>query len=140
MHVIDGSRVDVGLFYLWHRAQIEGRAVNSGLKLALTCFCMPEHYQCMACDAGVVKVAVCEVYGWAANVSSEGCSFCMVNVNASIAAPVRSAKQIAGLRKACRIAREILDKGHAAIRPGITTDDIDRVVSSLPHYLSHLHP
>lgn len=54
------------------------------------------------------------------------------------AAPVRTAKQIAGLRKACRIAREILDKGHAAIRPGVTTDEIDKVVSSHPNPLPHV--
>ncbi|CAL5226876.1 g9749 [Coccomyxa viridis] len=42
--------------------------------------------------------------------------------------PIRTAKQIEGSRRACHIARTILDKAHAAIRPGITTDDIDRVV------------
>ncbi|KAK9868002.1 hypothetical protein WJX84_011144 [Apatococcus fuscideae] len=42
--------------------------------------------------------------------------------------PVRTPKQIEGLRKACRIARDILDKAHAAVRPGVTTDEIDRVV------------
>ena len=45
------------------------------------------------------------------------------------AVPIRTAKQIEGSRRACHIARTILDKAHAAIRPGITTDDIDRVVS-----------
>ena len=44
------------------------------------------------------------------------------------AAPIRTAKQIEGLRRACRVAREILDKAHAAIKPGITTDEIDKVV------------
>mmetsp|Transcript_17957 Transcript_17957/g.50260 ORF Transcript_17957/g.50260 Transcript_17957/m.50260 type:complete len:372 (-) Transcript_17957:191-1306(-) len=42
--------------------------------------------------------------------------------------PIRPAKDIEGLRKVCRIAREILDCAHAAIRPGITTDEIDRIV------------
>ncbi len=51
-----------------------------------------------------------------------------INVHA-VAAPVRSAKQIEGLRKACRVAREILDKAHAAVKPGVITDEIDRVVS-----------
>eukprot|EP00873_Tetraselmis_striata_P025893 jgi/Tetstr1/446157/TSEL_003559.t1 len=42
--------------------------------------------------------------------------------------PIRSAKEIEGLRRVCRLAREILDAAHAAIRPGITTDEIDRIV------------
>lgn len=33
-----------------------------------------------------------------------------------------------GIREACLVARRILDAGHAAVRPGATTDDIDRVV------------
>ena len=32
------------------------------------------------------------------------------------------------LRKACRIAREALDAGHAAIAPGVTTEAIDEIV------------
>lgn len=32
------------------------------------------------------------------------------------------------MRAAARLGREILDKAHAAIRPGITTDEIDRIV------------
>ena len=47
------------------------------------------------------------------------------------AVPIRSAKEIAGMRAACRLAREILDKGHAAVKPGVTTDEIDRIVSQL---------
>ena len=42
--------------------------------------------------------------------------------------PIRTAKQIEGSRRACHIARTILDKAHAAIRPGVTTDEIDRIV------------
>lgn len=45
------------------------------------------------------------------------------------AVPIRSAKEIAGMRVACRLAREILDEAHAAVRPGVTTDEIDRIVS-----------
>lgn len=45
------------------------------------------------------------------------------------AVPIRSAKEIAGMRVACRLAREILDKAHATVKPGVTTDEIDRVVS-----------
>lgn len=45
---------------------------------------------------------------------------------------VRTAKQIEGTRKACLVARQILDKAHAGIRPGITTDEVDRIVRSLP--------
>lgn len=35
------------------------------------------------------------------------------------------------MRVACRLAREILDKAHAAVKPGVTTDEIDQVVSQL---------
>jgi len=40
----------------------------------------------------------------------------------------RTPKEIEGMRVVCRMGREILDAAHAAIRPGVTTDDIDRVV------------
>ncbi|EAA30034.1 methionine aminopeptidase 1 [Neurospora crassa] len=33
-----------------------------------------------------------------------------------------------GMRKVCRLAREVLDIAAAAIRPGITTDDLDKIV------------
>jgi len=42
--------------------------------------------------------------------------------------PQRSEKEIEGLRKVCRLAREVLDIAHAAIRPGITTDELDEIV------------
>ena len=32
------------------------------------------------------------------------------------------------LRRVCRIAREALDAGHAAVAPGVTTEEIDRIV------------
>ncbi|CAL8464040.1 g3575 [Coccomyxa elongata] len=41
---------------------------------------------------------------------------------------VRSADEIKGIREACLIGRRILDAAHAAVRPGVTTDEIDRVV------------
>lgn len=37
-------------------------------------------------------------------------------------------KQQEGMRKACRIAREVLDIGARAAKPGVTTDYIDQVV------------
>ena len=37
-------------------------------------------------------------------------------------------KEIEGLRVACRLGREVLDEAAAAITPGITTDEIDRIV------------
>ena len=48
---------------------------------------------------------------------------------------MRSADEIKGIREACLIGRRILDAAHAAVRPGVTTDEIDRVVSifSLRH-------
>lgn len=42
--------------------------------------------------------------------------------------PIYSAQQLAGIREACRLARHILDTAHAAVRPGVTTDEIDKVV------------
>lgn len=38
------------------------------------------------------------------------------------------AKAQDGMRKVCRLAREVLDIAAAAIRPGITTDDLDKIV------------
>lgn len=37
-------------------------------------------------------------------------------------------EDIKKLRKACRIAREALDAGHAAVAPGVTTEKIDEIV------------
>ena len=42
--------------------------------------------------------------------------------------PIRSAADIAAMRAVCRAAREILDAGAAIVKPGVTTDEIDRVV------------
>jgi methionyl aminopeptidase len=33
-----------------------------------------------------------------------------------------------GMRKVCKLAREVLDIAAAALRPGITTDEIDEIV------------
>jgi len=41
---------------------------------------------------------------------------------------VKTEKDIADIRKTCRIGREVLDAAAAVVRPGITTDEIDRVV------------
>lgn len=49
------------------------------------------------------------------------------------AAKIFNEREIAGIREACRIGRLVLDAAHAAVRPGVTTDEIDRVVS--PHRL-----
>jgi methionyl aminopeptidase len=46
--------------------------------------------------------------------------------NASI--HVCTKKEIRGIRAACKLGREILDLAHSLVRPGITTDEIDRVV------------
>lgn len=37
-----------------------------------------------------------------------------------------SEKEIEGMRTVCKIAREVLDIGAKAIRPGITTDEIGK--------------
>ncbi len=36
--------------------------------------------------------------------------------------------EIKGMRKVCRLAREVLDIAAAALKPGITTDQIDEIV------------
>ncbi|KAI9251897.1 peptidase M24, structural domain-containing protein [Phascolomyces articulosus] len=41
---------------------------------------------------------------------------------------VMSPEEIQGIREACRITREVLDIAAAAVRVGITTDEIDRIV------------
>jgi methionyl aminopeptidase len=41
---------------------------------------------------------------------------------------VKNKKQIEGVRLACQISREVLDIAAAAVKPGITTDEIDRIV------------
>jgi Methionine aminopeptidase len=41
---------------------------------------------------------------------------------------ILDAKSIEGMRKVCRLAREVLDIAAAALRPGITTDEIDEIV------------
>jgi len=41
---------------------------------------------------------------------------------------VNTKKEIRGIRAACKIGRDILDLAHSLVRPGITTDEIDRVV------------
>lgn len=41
---------------------------------------------------------------------------------------VMSEEAIEGLRTVCRLAREVLDVGARAVRPGITTDELDRII------------
>ncbi|KAI7899958.1 peptidase M24, structural domain-containing protein [Cokeromyces recurvatus] len=50
------------------------------------------------------------------------------NVRMSSTIKVLNAEEIEGMRKVCKIAREVLDIGAAAIRPGITTDEIDEII------------
>ena len=47
------------------------------------------------------------------------------------AVPIRSKQQIEGIREACRIGRIVLDAAHAAIKPGVTTDDLDAIVHTV---------
>ena len=42
---------------------------------------------------------------------------------------VYTPEEIQGIREACRIGREVLDIAAAAVRVGVTCDEIDRVVS-----------
>lgn len=41
---------------------------------------------------------------------------------------VKTAADVAGLRAACRVAREVLDVATAAVRVGVTTDELDALV------------
>ncbi|CEG81117.1 Putative Methionine aminopeptidase [Rhizopus microsporus] len=41
---------------------------------------------------------------------------------------VLNPEEIEAMRKVCQIAREVLDTGAAAVRPGITTDEIDEII------------
>ena len=41
---------------------------------------------------------------------------------------VLTPEEIAGMREACRLGREILDLGAAGLDVGVTTDEIDRIV------------
>ncbi|GAX77795.1 hypothetical protein CEUSTIGMA_g5238.t1 [Chlamydomonas eustigma] len=42
--------------------------------------------------------------------------------------PSRSGKELEGIRAACVAGREVLDLAAAAVRPGVTTDELDRIV------------
>lgn len=42
--------------------------------------------------------------------------------------PIHTAEEIKKMRAACKIGREALDAGHRAVAPGVTTEEIDRVV------------
>lgn len=51
-----------------------------------------------------------------------------LNAKAQQITPTYGAEDIAGIRAACRLGREVLDVAHAAVKPGVTTDEIDRIV------------
>lgn len=42
---------------------------------------------------------------------------------------INSAAEIKGIRAACKIGRAALDLAHSHIKPGVTTDRIDQIVS-----------
>jgi methionyl aminopeptidase len=41
---------------------------------------------------------------------------------------IRTKEEVEGIRRACRVGREALDAAHRAVKPGVTTDELDRVV------------
>ena len=47
--------------------------------------------------------------------------------------PIKSAKEIEKMRKACRTASDILERVSDLVRPGITTKEIDQAASDLMH-------
>ncbi|CAI5520187.1 unnamed protein product [Closterium sp. Naga37s-1] len=51
-----------------------------------------------------------------------------VPVCAPMCMQIKSPEQIARMRHTCKVAREVLDVAAAMIRPGVTTDEIDRAV------------
>lgn len=55
------------------------------------------------------------------------CHLCLHTLRCNQAI-VRSGKQLEGIRAACRAGREVLDLAAAAVRPGVTTDELDRIV------------
>ncbi|CAO3608271.1 unnamed protein product [Mucor fragilis] len=50
------------------------------------------------------------------------------SVRMSSTIKVLNDEEIQGMREVCKISREVLDIGAAAIRPGITTDEIDEII------------
>lgn len=42
--------------------------------------------------------------------------------------PIWKGAALDGIREACRLSREILDKAHEIVQPGVMTDEIDEVV------------
>lgn len=54
---------------------------------------------------------------------------------------ILSAKEIEGMRKVCRLAREVLDIAARAVKPGVTTDYIDEIVhkACLERNVSYIH-
>lgn len=49
------------------------------------------------------------------------------------AAIPRFGKSVEGIRAACALGRRVLDLAHAAISPGVTTDEIDQIVRKGDH-------
>jgi len=45
--------------------------------------------------------------------------------------PVYNEEQIKGIREACKIGRKILDEAHKLCKPGVRTDEIDKLVYEL---------
>jgi len=47
---------------------------------------------------------------------------------ANMTPPVHTSEEISIMKKVCKIARGALDAGHAKIAPGVTTEEVDKVV------------
>lgn len=58
----------------------------------------------------------------------KGCSLSEMDDKKNLTIRVYTPEEIAGIREACRIGREVLDLGGLAVRAGVTCDEIDRVV------------
>ncbi len=76
--------------------------------------------------AGITGAQCCRACLWHSRCAAREHRPCV------LAVPNPKPQQLEGIRAACLLGRRILDAAHAAIRPGITTDEIDKVVGVLP--------
>jgi methionyl aminopeptidase len=78
--------------------------------------------------------------------AEDGLPHSEINSRGSTHIQVLSPQEIEIMRKVCRMAREVLDEGARAIRVGITTDEIDRIIheatiarNAYPSTLNYYH-
>ncbi len=102
---------------LWH-AFCSGYCCTISMACALFVLLIPQS----SCADHTASVSLCVLHQMEC-ADNMDCMYCAV--------PIRNAKDIAGMRAACKLARQILDQAHAAVKPGVTTDEIDQVVKKM---------